>query len=56
MRTALLAALVLIAAGCSQQQLRENQQSWRRAECDKLLDTRTRERCLKEVEGYGKQP
>jgi hypothetical protein len=50
MKAALL-ALALVAAGCTAEQLRENQQGWRRAECDKILDTHTRERCLKEVEG-----
>jgi hypothetical protein len=37
-------------AACSSQVLRDNQQGWRRAECDQILDTHTRERCLKEIE------
>jgi hypothetical protein len=41
-------------SACSTEQLRENQQGWRRAECDKILDTPTRERCLKEVDGSRK--
>jgi len=45
---ALLAALL---AGCTPQQLRDNQQGWREAECDKILSTPQRERCLREARG-----
>ena len=55
MRLVMLAALASAMVACSAEQLRENQQGWRRAECDKILDTHARERCLKEVEGYGKR-
>ena len=48
MRLTAIALLLLAAAGCAEQ-LRENQQGWRKAECDSILDTRTRERCLKEA-------
>ena len=51
---ALLAALL---AGCTAQQLRDNQRGWREAECDKILSTPQRERCLREARGEEqKQP
>ena len=51
MRVALLAALAFIVSACTADQLRENQQGWKRAQCDQILDTRVRERCLREIEG-----
>ena len=54
-----LAAVLLAIAGCTSQQLRDNAQAWREAECDKMIDTPHRERCLKEArqshEEYKKQ-
>jgi hypothetical protein len=58
MRPAVI-AMLLIAAGCSSQQLYDNAQGWREAECNKILETPRRERCLKEArqshEEYRKQ-
>lgn len=45
----LLAALAVLAAGCTSQQLYDNAQAWRENECMKILDTPRRERCLKEA-------
>ena len=53
MTKAMLAALAAAFAGlaaCSSQFLKDNQQGWRQAECEQILETRTRERCLKEIE------
>jgi hypothetical protein len=47
MRIALL--FLLAAAGCTAQQLADNQQRWREAECDQAIDTPRRELCLKEA-------
>jgi hypothetical protein len=49
-RLALL-ALVVALWGCDARLLRDNQQAWREAECDKILDTKRRERCLQEARG-----
>jgi len=49
MRSAAIAGLLLAAAGCSSQQLYNNAQGWREAECNKMLDTPRRERCMKEA-------
>jgi len=49
MRPALIAFLLLAAAGCSSEQLYNNAQGWREAECNKILDTPRRERCMKEA-------
>jgi hypothetical protein len=49
MRPAAIAVLLLAAAGCSSQQLYNNAQGWREAECNKILDTPRRERCMKEA-------
>jgi hypothetical protein len=46
---ALLAAAVSGLAGCTDQQLYDNAQGWREAECNKILDTPRRERCMKEA-------
>ena len=51
LRLALFAAVALLTAACTAEQLRDNQQGWKRAQCEQILDTRTRERCLREVEG-----
>jgi len=47
-----IAALIALTSGCTSQQLQDNQQGWREAECDRMLDTPLRERCLKEVRRY----
>ena len=44
-----MAVLRLTASGCSSQILENNAQGWREAECNKILDTPRRERCLKEA-------
>jgi hypothetical protein len=49
MKGAFAIALLALAAGCTAQQLAENQQRWREAECDQAIDTPRREACLKEV-------
>jgi hypothetical protein len=48
-RPAAIAVLLLAASGCSSQQLYNNAQGWREAECNKILDTQRRERCMKEA-------
>ena len=42
--------LLLAAAGCTSQQLYDNAQGWREAECNKMIDTPRRERCMKEAD------
>ncbi len=52
-------ALAALLAGCSSEQLYNNAQGWREAECNKILETPRRERCMKEArQSYGeyKQP
>jgi len=51
LEVAFLGALVLLATGCTPQQLRDSQQGWKEAECDKLISTPQRERCLREARG-----
>jgi len=46
---ALLAAALSGLAACTDQQLYNNAQGWREAECNKILETPRRERCLKEA-------
>jgi hypothetical protein len=50
---AIVAVVIALAAtlmsGCTSQQLNDNAQGWREAECDKIFDTPRRERCLKEA-------
>jgi hypothetical protein len=48
MKTA-IALLTLVSSACSQQQLYNNAQGWREAECNKILETPRRERCMKEA-------
>jgi hypothetical protein len=51
------ALLAVLLAGCTAQQLRDSQRGWREAECDKILSTPQRERCLREARGEEqKQP
>jgi hypothetical protein len=42
--------LLLALAGCTSQQLYDNAQGWREAECNKMIDTPRRERCMKEAD------
>ena len=49
-RIATACVVIAVIAGCSAEQLRGNQQGWRNAECDKIVDPHARERCLKEAE------
>jgi hypothetical protein len=49
MKTALLAASMLLACACSSQQLYDSAAGWRENECMQILDTPRRERCLKEA-------
>jgi hypothetical protein len=44
-----LALLAVALSACSQQQLYNNAQGWREAECNKILETPRRERCMKEA-------
>jgi len=44
-----LAALLLLAAGCTPQFLEDNARAWRENECFQFPDTPRRERCLKEA-------
>ena len=44
-----LALLTVVLSACSQQQLYDNAQGWREAECNKILETPRRERCMKEA-------
>lgn len=51
------ALIAVLLAGCTAQQLRDSQRGWREAECDKILSTPQRERCLREARGEEqKQP
>lgn len=50
-----IAALIALTSGCTSEQLNENQQGWREAECDRMMDTPLRERCLAEVRRYNEQ-
>jgi len=47
----MLVAFVVLACahGCTAEQLRDNQQRWREAECDQAIDTPRREACLREA-------
>ena len=47
---ALPVILLLALSGCSSQQLYDNAQGWREAECNKMIDTPRRERCMKEAD------
>jgi hypothetical protein len=49
MRIAIALAAALLS-GCSSQQLYDNAQGWREAECNKMIDTPRRERCMKEAD------
>jgi hypothetical protein len=44
-----IALLAIVASACSEQQLYNNAQGWREAECNKILETPRRERCMKEA-------
>jgi hypothetical protein len=47
-------ALAALLSGCSSEQLYNNAQGWREAECNKILETPRRERCMKEArQSYG---
>jgi hypothetical protein len=46
---ALLAAALSSLAACTDQQLYNNAQGWREAECNKILETPRRERCMTEA-------
>ena len=48
MRLAIALAACALAA-CTSQQLYNNAQGWREAECNKILETPRRERCMKEA-------
>jgi len=48
-KLALLAAALSGLASCTSQQLYDNAQGWREAECDQAIDTPRREACLKEA-------
>jgi hypothetical protein len=50
-----LAAALSALASCTSQRLQDNAAGWREAECEKMLDTRQRERCLKEVRQYNEE-
>ena len=45
----LVAVVAFTLAGCSSQQLYDNAAGWRENECNKILETPRRERCLKEA-------
>jgi len=55
----LVAVVAFLLAGCSSQQLYDSAAGWRENECNKILETPRRERCLKEArqshEEYRKQ-
>ena len=54
-RLALAACCLLAFGGCTAEQLRDNQRGWREAECDKILSTPQRERCLREARGSSEE-
>lgn len=58
-KLALLAAALSSLVACTDRQLYNNAQGWREAECNRILDTPRRERCMKEArqshEEYRKQ-
>jgi len=45
----LVAVVAFLLAGCSSQQLYDSAAGWRENECNKILETPRRERCLKEA-------
>ena len=45
-----VALMMLAASGCSSQFLADNARGWREAECDQILDTHRRERCMREAD------
>ncbi len=53
MRWILLLALPLagLLPGCAANPRDESAREWQRAECNRILDTEARERCMKRVEG-----
>jgi hypothetical protein len=51
---AALAALLVLSAACTTTQRDASAREWARSECNRVLDTADRERCLKRVdEEYG---
>jgi hypothetical protein len=49
MRFALAMLVLSSVAACTDQQLYNSSQGWREAECNKMIDTPRRERCMKEA-------
>ena len=47
--TPFIAALALLGAGCTSQQLYATGQQWRANECRRLADTAERDRCLRDA-------
>jgi hypothetical protein len=45
-----LAMFAALLAACSPKQLYDSAAGWREAECNKILDTPRRERCMKEAQ------
>jgi hypothetical protein len=46
MKPALFAFVVSIASGCTMQQAYHSAQSWQRNECNRVVDSGERERCI----------
>ena len=50
-----VAAAFLLLAACASQQY-DSSREWQRAECNKVIDSEARDRCLRRVEGdYGRR-
>jgi hypothetical protein len=44
-------AFALALAACGSAQKYDSEREWQRAECNKVIDPKDRERCMKRVEG-----
>ena len=55
MKTALVLGLATLAlAGCASSGRNDSEREWQRAECNRIIDSEGRQRCLKRIdEDYG---
>jgi len=52
----LILALTLLAAACASSREGDSEREWQRAECNRVIDEKARERCLRRVdEDYGRR-
>lgn len=45
-----MAAVVLVAAGCATDQKLASAREWQRAECNRIIDNESRDRCMRRVD------